>query len=307
MKTSRSCCLLGLVATVTVLMVGTTSHAEQSTGAGLPASCPPTCVDVDEDAFTLATGQVRPGGASSPRRLTGGPQEKSARGHTSVTIREQALVPTCTGNSPGGTDDLCAAALNLCEDDTLIRFWLYVRERNRLAGNASPWTRVDPPPFVCRGAEDPAVTAAVDPAVLIAAMVQRDFQRLVVLKGVAEVSPSPDTLINIPTRFSTAAPATYDIPLTLLGQPVVITATAQRFVWHFGDGTSTATAEPNGRVEHVYRRPAERGASVDIDWSGTFSIGGGPSQPIAGVATTVGEPTVVAVKQARTELVEGSA
>ena len=62
-----------------------------------------------------------------------------------------------------------------------------------------------------------------------------------VLKGGVEASPGPDTLVNIPTRFSTDAPDSYDIPLTLLGQPVTITATARRWTWHFGDGTTAST------------------------------------------------------------------
>ena len=56
--------------------------------------------------------------------------------------------------------------------------------------------------------DDPA--AALDPTVAIAAIVQRDFQRVVVVKGGVEVSPEPDTLVNIPTRFidRRARPAT---------------------------------------------------------------------------------------------------
>ena len=137
---------------------------------------------------------------------------------------------------------------------------------------------------------------------------QRDFERVVVLKGVAEVSPTPDTLVNIPTRFTTDAPPSYDIPLTLLGQPVMITATARSWTWHFGDGetTSTTATGTRGRVEHTYRRPAALGAYVAIQWSGTYRIGAGASTPITGTATTVGDPTPLAVKEARAQLVDSS-
>jgi hypothetical protein len=154
------------------------------------------------------------------------------------------------------------------------------------------------------GGDDPVL----DPTVAIAAIVQRDFQRVVVLKGGVEVSPEPDTLVNIPTRFSTDAPASYDIPLTLLGQPVTITATARRWTWHFGDGTtaSTTAAGTDGRVEHTYRTSATVGAHVVIEWSGTYRIGGGAQLPITGTATTVGDPAPLEVKQARSELVHDS-
>ena len=160
------------------------------------------------------------------------------------------------------------------------------------------------PPSLCVGPSE----RALDPTVAIAAVVQRDFQRVVVLKGGVEVSPEPDTLVNIPTRFSTDAPDSYDIPLTLLGQSVTITATAQRWTWHFGDGTtaSTTAAGTKGRVEHTYRTAGSLGAHVVIEWSGTYRIGGGAAQPITGTATTVGDVAPLQVKQARSELVHGS-
>ena len=139
-------------------------------------------------------------------------------------------------------------------------------------------------------------------------MIEREFKRVVVLKGVAQPSPSPETLVNIPTLFTTDAPASYDIPLTLLGQPVTITATARRWTWYFGDGgsASTTAAGTQGRMEHVYRSSTALGAHVVIDWSGTYRIGAGPSLPIDGTASTVGDPAPLAVRQARTDLVDQS-
>ncbi len=213
-------------------------------------------------------------------------------------------MPACTGNAPDGLDVLCLAATETCENPSAVRMWVFVRDRNLLTGTTSTWRRVDDPPFVCIGPDDPAL----DPTVAIAAIVQRDFQRVVVRKGGVEVSPAPDTLVNIPTRFSTDAPDSYDIPLTLLGQSVTITATARRWTWHFGDGTtaSTTAAGTDGRVEHTYRTAASVGAHVVIEWSGTYRIGAGADRPITGTATTVGDPSPLQVKQARSELVHDS-
>jgi hypothetical protein len=199
---------------------------------------------------------------------------------------------------------LCLAATSTCEDPAQLRLWVFVRERDTTTGTTTAWQRVEAPPFVCSAPE----AAEVDPTVAIAAIVQRDFQRVVVLKGTAEVSPAPDTLVNIPTRFTTDAPASYDIPLTLLGQSVTITATARRWTWHFGDGESASStaAGTDGRVEHTYRTAASTGAHVEIEWSGTYRIGGGAELPITGTATTVGDPTPLEVKQARSELVHDS-
>jgi len=180
--------------------------------------------------------------------------------------------------------------------------WVY-RRMIRFPGEVSDWRRITPPPFVCRPL---TATPEVDPLVAIAALVDRDFQRVVVLKGVATVSPAPDTLVRIPTVFTTSAPASYDIPLTLLGRSVVITATAATYTWHFGDGTSASTSSPGtqGRVEHVYTESAPRSAYVVIEWTGTFTVDGGPAQQVNGTATTTGDPVAIEVKQARTELVD---
>jgi hypothetical protein len=208
-------------------------------------------------------------------------------------------VPTCAGNSPDDNRLVCSAALEICPGEGEIRFWVFSRERNLVTGAVTEWQRDNTPPTVCLAPDDPVL----DPAVAIPAIIEREFKRVVVLKGVAEVSPKPDTLVNIPTRFRTAAPASYEILLTLLGQSVVITATAERYVWHFGDGASAETSAPGGQLEHEYVRTGTREAHVVIEWSGTYRIGGGPERAIAGTATTTGEPVQVVVKEARTELV----
>lgn len=130
---------------------------------------------------------------------------------------------------------------------------------------------------------------------------------MVVLKGIAQVSPTPETLVNIDTLFTTAAPASYDIPLTVLGQAVVITATAESWTWQFGDGSSARVVAKGtrGLVAHSYVRTAQSTARVDIVWSGTYRIGDDPQiRSVNGTATTTGEPVPVLVRQARSELVD---
>jgi len=209
-------------------------------------------------------------------------------------------VPTCDGNGLNGTNNLCEQATVTCADLDAVRFWVF--RRSFIRGDAPPpFERVLVPPFLCLGPDDPRV----DPTVAIPAIIDRDFQRVVVLKGVAEVSPAPDTLVNIETRFSTSAPASYEIPLTVLGQTVVITATAASWTWHFGDGTTERVTTGNGSTVHEYRRSGARAAYVVIEWTGTYRIGADPTvRPVNGTATTTGQPVQIAVKTARTELVD---
>jgi hypothetical protein len=274
-----------------------------ATSAASPASATDHCLKKDKTLCTDAghggfgVGQIHED--SDGNGVSVGGSVTSPGRPKPTTLVEKQYVPTCTGNAAEDGGVLCNAAVQTCPVEGEVRFWVYTRVVTIATGAATPWTRVTDPPSVCLGPNEPAL----DPLVAIPALVQRDFQRVVVLKGVAEVSPQPDTLVNIPTVFTTSTPRNYDIPLSLLGQSVVITATAERYTWHFGDGASLSTSEPGGRVEYEYSKAGARQAYVVIEWSGAFRVNGGAAQPIAGRATTTGEPTDVQVKQARTELV----
>lgn len=217
----------------------------------------------------------------------------------SPTYIDRNLVPTCTGNSAFDGGTLCNAALETCPSEGDIRFWVFETTIQRSTGKAVAGTGPRLVDTVCRGANDPVP----DPAILIPAMVQREFQSVVVLAGNADVSPKPETLVNIDTRFQTDAPASYQIPLTLLNQSVVITATAQSYTWHLDNGDTRVSTRPKGYLEYSYGKAGSYDVFVTVTWSGTFSVNGGPSQPITGTVEVDGEPTQVEVKQARSELV----
>ena len=263
------------------------------------------CVDVQGEASGFTPRAETSNPAENEKEASSG--EATPVGATSPLRVQTRYLLACSGNElAGGSDVQCTAAISTCPTLGDVRFWVYRRTVDtRVPGDNPAFVRVTEPPFVCRSLE---TTLGVDPVLAIAALVDRDFQQVVVLKGVPEVSPRPDTLVNIPTIFTTSSPPSYDIPLTLLGQSVVITATARTWTWHFGDGQSESTSEPGskGRVEHVYRQAESRGAHVVIEWTGTFTVNGGPVQQVNGTATTTGDPVAVQVKQARTELVNSA-
>jgi hypothetical protein len=86
-------------------------------------------------------------------------------------------------------------------------------------------------------------------------VINRDFKKLVVLKGTAEVRPSGTTLVNYATELSTEAGSYVLDPVTILGRQVVITAKPKQDDWYFGDGASAVDAGA-GPVMHTYRRTA---------------------------------------------------
>ena len=219
-----------------------------------------------------------------------------------ASFTEERLVPTCAGNTTAAADNVsCQTAESACPDPAQVRVWVF--RRTVTPGEPPPpFTQVLDPPYRCVAADEPAL----DPRVAIAALIEREFQRVVVLRGVAQTNPSPRTLVNVATLLETPTVERYDIPLQLLGQQVVITAQAQRWEWHTGDGAVVATDRggTRGRVEHVYRSTGPKTPYVVITWTGTYTVNGQPMGAVPGSVTTRGEPGAVDVREARTQLVD---
>ena len=210
----------------------------------------------------------------------------------------------CTGNTrlDGGT--LCAAAVTTCPQPGFVRFWIYEAKfdgtTNQIIG---AWYQVTNPTTLCLGPGTPGVPKPM----VIAAQIQRDFKRLVVLQGVARVQPAGKTLVNFDTAFYTEAGA-YDLPLTtILGSRVQVRATPVSYDWFFGDGAQASNAGPGARgttqVSHRYAGTGPVGPYVVITWAGSYTVDGGAAQQVVGTAQTTGPPAALQVAQARSELV----
>ena len=212
--------------------------------------------------------------------------------------------PACTGNTrlDGGT--LCGLAVNTCPQPGFVRFWIYEARFNGTTNQIiGDWYQVTSPSTVCLGAGAPGVPKPV----VIAAQIQRDFKRLVVLQGLVKVQPTGTTLVNFQTAFYTEAVA-YDLPpITILGSRVQVRATPVSYDWSFGDGAQASDAGPGARgttqVSHRYAGTGPVGPNVVITWAGSYTVDGGAAQQVVGTAQTTGPPTALLVAQARSELV----
>lgn len=235
----------------------------------------------------------------------GGPAGSgSAPGRNEYEIVEEALAPACRENQRGD-DLLCLAALS-CPTPEQVRYWIWhrvtrvtVEPPSRQVG---AWSQEEG--SFCLGPDDPGVPTIGK----VIAQVRLDFQSLPLPAFPVRADPAPQTLVNIPTAFSagTAEPMTFSP--TILGAQVSITARPTRWDWTFGDGATLATTVPGTprqpEVAHTYRRAQEFAASVRVTWTGTFTVEG--STEVFDIQTPVfvqSPQTVVAVRQARTELV----
>lgn len=242
-----------------------------------------------------------PGTATSP----GDGGSDSAPVTLSANITRRDYVLACSGNTlANGGDINCMAAISICalNGPGYLAYWQYEAEFNRATGAIQKpgWHRID---TVCL----PPGSPLLDPLAAIPGLIERDFQSLVVLKGVAVSQPGGSTLVNYQTGYYTEAARYTLAPVGILGHTVVITATPSQYDWYFGDGTDALDAGPGAKdtldVSHTYKRTGKLAPYVVITWTGTFTVDGGAPQPVIGTATTTGPGTPLQVKQARAELV----
>jgi hypothetical protein len=254
------------------------------------------CVQAGEEDFEGVGAEAATGRISQTETAAGAaPQSRPA---VRVVSR---FAPTCSENTAMDGDSLCTAALTSCPEDGDIAYWVW--EQAVPAGqqpDPGGWVRATSPAYVCKGPTDPAVSITQ----AVAGIVQREFSSYDLTRGRVVVAPEGRTLVGFETRFWTDA-TEYTFTRSILGRQVEIRATPEEYVFHFGDGTterrSTAPRAGSDDVVHAYARAAQRQAHVVITWSGTYRVEGGPELAVRGTATTTGTPTVVDVREARSE------
>ncbi|GAB3246833.1 hypothetical protein GCM10027425_02370 [Alteromonas gracilis] len=152
---------------------------------------------------------------------------------------------------------------------------------------------------------DPAVPAAAAPAPpqITQAMVRRAFEQVPVPELSSQTQPVDKTLVNFDTIFYVdAQPMTETV--TLLGQQVTLFIEPSTYRWDHGDGSEVTTyspgaAYPSKEIVHRYTDARQTVRhQVSIDWTATYSVNGGPAQPVPGTVTTVGPETPLRISEA---------
>lgn len=115
-----------------------------------------------------------------------------------------------------------------------------------------------------------------------------------------EAAPIPDPVINrnpstrgltgLASWFWASIGTTVDASVTLRGWTVTGTLGAGTLTWDTGDGGRYQTATPGTAeapaVEHVYERKGTWPVSVNVDWSGSYTVSGyGTSYTVGGLTT----------------------
>lgn len=224
------------------------------------------------------------------RNEPGAPSEPHAHGGDgspgqAVEVRYD---PLC---SPGqGTDTTCSETYTCDPGQTRYNVW------RRVPGGVWEFSGT-----VCRGGPPSGVGS--EAPVVTPGDVLREVRRLPLPKARLSIQPGGRTLVNLDTVFSTSPPA-LDRTVSILGQRVHITAKPTGYRWQFGDGASTTSQGP-GRpypamdVTHRYTK-ADRTVHprVDVTFTISFAVGGGPTQTLEQTVTTDGVAATLTVREA---------
>jgi hypothetical protein len=98
--------------------------------------------------------------------------------------------------------------------------------------------------------------------------------------------PAGGGVVNLPTLFSTNTPVVQMFNETLLGVQVTLNVNAS-WTWDFGDGTNLTSSDPGGAypissLNHVYLVSGSYVVALTTNWTGTYSMAGGPAAVIPG-------------------------
>ena len=122
--------------------------------------------------------------------------------------------------------------------------------------------------------------------------------------------PAGGGIVNLPTLFSTNTPMAQLFNETLLGVQVALNVDAS-WTWDFGDGTTLTTTDPGGAypiasLRHIYLHAGAYTVTLTTNWTGTFSMAGGPAAVIpGGPIPRISIPLALDVHEAHSVLVTG--
>lgn len=140
----------------------------------------------------------------------------------------------------------------------------------------------------------------------IAALIQREFDKLPVTPGKSTAQPSPHTLRGAETNFYARADE-QQFDITILAQKIHIVAKPVQYRWDYGDGTSLGPMTTMGgplpqdrwgektRTSHAYAETGDFSVVLTTYFQGTYSVNGGPALPIPNQGQFSAAPQTVSV------------
>ncbi len=258
------------------------------------------------DTKDRVSAELIDGGARVAGVARAGGQGASPGGSRAGAARMVLFTPGCPGNEPTGdrsattiVDALCPQAIALCAatpvpDD--VMYWVF-----SIARPPAPGERWRQDGSLC-------LRRTQVPRSAVPALTVRELRDLPLPAGRVRVEPaSMRTLVNVETNlFVDARPVT--LTTTLVGVPVRVRATPERFEWSYGDGDVLVTTDagapyPAMPTAHVFARHGPSVVRLRTVYTGEYSVSGGPWTPVIGEAFVDSDPVTVQVFEAVSHLV----
>ncbi len=215
------------------------------------------------------------------------------------------LVPDCPGNAPPqagpdgaiqpGGDEMCSGASVGCPSGQ-VHFRVYRKRPGESFEHVST---------ICLGGGRDVVSTAA-----IRAEVDRYLTTMPLPLPGLHVQPHGPSVVGVPAIFYADPPATVTDTFGPLGLRVRIVAVPVSWLWEPQAGVSFVTDGPGAPyprrdVTHAYTALGRYTARVTATWSGSYAIAGIDGQlPVRGTVRRT-STTVLEVREARSELVQG--
>ncbi|MCA1982171.1 hypothetical protein [Nocardioides nematodiphilus] len=119
--------------------------------------------------------------------------------------------------------------------------------------------------------------------------------------------PGGETLVNFDSIFFTD-PFSLNVTKRPLGVPVAFHITVEKYIWHFGDGSSLTTTDagaayPDQTLVHRYLKKGPVSVTLETVYQAGYSIDGGPQQHLADTVTRTSPAQQLTVLTATPHLV----
>ncbi len=244
-------------------------------------------VGAGDGGFDIGLFYAGPGGVARQVRGTAG----------GCVDCEWQVTAACDRNrptSPGGEAN-CARAVNSCPAGVLQQVWL------RRPGE--PWRPVD---TVCV-----PLVGRVSNVRDLAPDVAEAFRHLPLPAPRLAVQPPVRAVVGIPSIFYTRPDPPEQVPLSVAGFAVRLTAAPTEWTWTFGDGAepfvtdSPGAPYPDQTVVHSYRHPGRVQPAVTTAWSASYRVDGADLVVPVDEEVTRTTAATVTVREARAHLVGG--
>ncbi|MDQ4489088.1 hypothetical protein RBS60_02610 [Sinomonas sp. ASV486] len=214
-----------------------------------------------------------------------------------------SYAPACATDVDTIDAAACAALNSRCtsEPGGIMVVW----ERRDTRNPDAPWQRLEQ---ACLYPGKPPER----PGDVVIAVTEKQLRELPIKAPELGSQPGRHTLKGAETNIY-ADPADQTFSIDILGKRVDIKVKPVEYRWTYGDGSTLVTGVPGGPIpearwgektvtSHIFTQTADVSIGLTTVFTGTFSVDGGPYQPIAGTAQVPSAPKALSIWRSEVKL-----